>query len=93
MAKTHRRGSGVLPIPPLLITESKEEFDRIRDALYQEIKPRGIIEQMYVEEMADLANIAVQTLQSRCHQFGVSRRLGKTSWASHGTRHCARLDL
>ena len=44
----------LLPLPPLLITESDEEFNRIRDALYQEIKPNGIIESMYVDEIADL---------------------------------------
>jgi hypothetical protein len=41
-----------LPTAPLLITESKDEFKRIRDALADEIKPRGILEQMYVEEIA-----------------------------------------
>ena len=39
---------------PLLITESDEEFKRIRQALYEEIQPVGIIEQMYVEEIADI---------------------------------------
>jgi hypothetical protein len=46
--------SALLPLPPLLITESDEEFNRIRKALYEEIKPVGIIEQMYVDEVADL---------------------------------------
>ena len=40
---------------PLLITESKADFDRIRDALKEEIKPRGILEQIYVEDMAYLS--------------------------------------
>jgi hypothetical protein len=47
--------SALLPKSPLLITESEEEFDRIRDALNQEIKPRGILEQMYVEDIAYLS--------------------------------------
>jgi hypothetical protein len=38
----------------LLITESQETFDRIRDALDQEIQPRGILEQIYVEDIAYL---------------------------------------
>jgi hypothetical protein len=38
----------------LLITESHEAFDRIRDALDKEIKPRGILEQIYVEDIAYL---------------------------------------
>jgi hypothetical protein len=46
--------SALLPLPPLLITESEEEFNRILKALYEEIKPVGIIEQMYVDEIADL---------------------------------------
>jgi hypothetical protein len=47
-------GSGLLPTSPLLITESRQEFDRIRDALDREIKPRGPIEAMYVAEIACL---------------------------------------
>ena len=46
--------SALLPVPPLLITESQEEFSRIREDLYEEINPVGIIEQMYVDEIADL---------------------------------------
>jgi hypothetical protein len=38
----------LLPKLPLLITESADEFDALRDAFEREIKPRGIIEQMYV---------------------------------------------
>ena len=38
----------------MLITESQETFDRIRNALDQEIKPRGILEQIYVEDIAYL---------------------------------------
>jgi hypothetical protein len=47
-------GSALLPLSPLLITESEEEFNRIREALYEEIKPDGVIESMYVDEIADL---------------------------------------
>jgi hypothetical protein len=39
---------------PLLITESEEEFKPIRQALYEELGPVGIIEQMYVNEFADI---------------------------------------
>jgi hypothetical protein len=41
----------LLPKLPLLITESADEFDALRDAFDQEIKPRGIIEQMYVHDI------------------------------------------
>jgi hypothetical protein len=41
----------LLPKLPLLITESADEFDALRDAFEREIKPRGIIEQMYVHDI------------------------------------------
>jgi hypothetical protein len=40
------------PKSPLLITESAEEFDVLRGAFEREIKPRGIIEHMYVYDIA-----------------------------------------
>ena len=46
-----RNELALLPKLPLLITESADEFDALRDAFDQEIKPRGIIEQMYVHEI------------------------------------------
>ena len=55
MAKINQSSSVMLQGAPLLITESKAEFDRIRDALNEEIKPRGILEQMYVEDVACLS--------------------------------------
>jgi hypothetical protein len=36
----------LLPGTPLLITESADQFDRIRAALSHEIRPNGIIEQV-----------------------------------------------
>src|SRR3989442_12607921 len=47
----HRNELALLPKLPLLITESADEFDALRDAFEQEIKPRGIIEQMYVHDI------------------------------------------
>ena len=44
----------LLPKSPLLITESAEEFDALRDAFEREIKPRGIIEQMYVHDISSI---------------------------------------
>jgi hypothetical protein len=46
-----RNELALLPQSPLLITESADEFDALRDAFEQEIKPRGIIEQMYVHDI------------------------------------------
>jgi hypothetical protein len=44
----------LLPKLPLLITESADEFDAVRDAFEQEIKPHGIIEQMYVHDISSI---------------------------------------
>jgi hypothetical protein len=44
----------LLPKLPLLITESADEFDALRNAFDQEIKPRGIIEQMYVHDISSI---------------------------------------
>jgi hypothetical protein len=44
----------LLPKSPLLITESADEFDALRDAFEREIKPHGIIEQMYVHDISSI---------------------------------------
>ena len=49
-----RNELALLPKLPLLITESADEFDTLRDAFVQEIKPRGIIEQMYVHDFCSI---------------------------------------
>jgi len=49
-----RNELAVLPKLPLLITESADEFDALRDAFEQEIKPRGIIEHMYVHDISSI---------------------------------------
>ena len=54
MTKAGQVRSALIPTAPLLITESKDEFDLLRDTLNEEVKPRGIIEQMYVEDIAYL---------------------------------------
>src|SRR4029077_7154939 len=48
----HRNELALLPKVPVLITKSADEFDALRDAFEQEIKPRGIIEQMYVHDIS-----------------------------------------
>ena len=40
--------------PPLLITESAEDFAALSATLMEEIKPRGIIERLYVADIAAL---------------------------------------
>jgi hypothetical protein len=49
-----RNELALLPKLPLLITESPDEFDALRDAFEREIKPRGIIEQMYVHDICSI---------------------------------------
>src|SRR5262245_50341597 len=49
-----RNELALLPKLPLLITESAEEFDALRDAFEREIKPRGIIERMYVHDICSI---------------------------------------
>jgi hypothetical protein len=44
----------LLPKLPLLITESADEFDALRNAFEREINPRGIIEQMYVHDISSI---------------------------------------
>ena len=57
-----RNELALLPKSPLLITESAHKFDALRDAFEQEIKPRGIIEQMYVH---DISAIVWESLRLR----------------------------
>jgi hypothetical protein len=54
MTKAGQVSSALIPTAPLLLTESKDEFNLIRDNLNDQIKPRGIIEQMYIEDIAYL---------------------------------------
>ena len=62
--------------PPLLITESADEFDALRIALEADIEPRGIIEQMYV---ADLASLVWEILRlRRCKAVIVSQAIRST---------------
>jgi hypothetical protein len=49
-----RNELALLPKLPLLISESADEFDALRDAFEREIKPRGIIEHMYVDDISSL---------------------------------------
>jgi hypothetical protein len=44
MPKACRDNLALIPTAPLLLTESKDEFNLIRDNLNDQIKPRGIIE-------------------------------------------------
>jgi hypothetical protein len=43
-----------LPTSPVLMNESAADLDRVRETLNNEIKPRGMIEQLYVLDYAEL---------------------------------------
>src|SRR5258705_12801707 len=62
MVERVRRVRSLSLEPPLLITESAEEFENLCDRLEQEVKPSGIIEQIYVQ---DVANIVWEILRLR----------------------------
>ena len=96
MAKIHRPSASPLPLVPLLITESEEEFNRISQGFYHEIKPVGIIECMYVDEIVDIVwQIIRLKAANRRHQFGISRCLGGKALSSYAswTRNRARMDF
>jgi hypothetical protein len=50
--RRYRSAADLLHASPILITESQIEFDRVCDAFKREIEPDGIVEQMYVAELA-----------------------------------------
>ena len=54
MSDRERNYISLLPKPPLLITESAEQVDAIRDAIEKRINPRDIIEEMYVSDIGSL---------------------------------------
>ena len=74
MTKAGRVNSALLPTAQLLITKSRDEFNLIRDTLNDQIKPRGIIEQIYVEDIAHLVweILRLRREQGSHRQFGVS---------------------
>jgi hypothetical protein len=74
----HRRNELVLlPKSPLLITESADDFDALRNAFEQEIKPRGIIEQMYVN---DISSIVWEILRLRRCKAIIIKPLSAGHW-------------
>jgi hypothetical protein len=66
--QTFDQTDNLFGIPPLLITESADEFSALLAALQQEIKPNGIIEQIY---LADLAAIVWEIQRLRRYRTGI----------------------
>src|SRR6478752_2640077 len=71
--------------PQLLITESAEDFAALNAALMEEIKPRGIIERLYV---ADVANIVWEILRLRRCKVAIVNTAFKHA-VSHTVYHLA----
>jgi hypothetical protein len=68
MPRPNQAEPALLPTSPLLSTESAEDFDRIRDAFVQQIKPRGIIDHMHV---LDIAELTLEILRIRRCKTGI----------------------
>jgi hypothetical protein len=68
MPRPNQAQSALLPTSPLLSTESAEDFDRIRDAFVQQIKPRLIIDHMYA---LDIAELTLELLRIRRCKAGI----------------------
>ena len=43
-----------LPTSPVLMNESADDLDRVRETLNNEIKPRGMVEHLYLLDIAEL---------------------------------------
>jgi hypothetical protein len=54
MSSKKHNETTLLPMAPLLVTETADDYNAIRDALTHQIKPGGILDQIYVVEVADL---------------------------------------
>ena len=51
-----------LPTPPILMNESAADLNRVRETLNNEFKPRGMVEQLY---LLDYAELTLETLRLR----------------------------
>lgn len=49
--KNQAADAALLPLVPLLVTESESDFRAVNDAIRCEVKPRGIIEEMWVADL------------------------------------------
>jgi hypothetical protein len=83
MAKAGQVSSALIPTSPLLLTESKDEFNLIRDTLNDQIKPRGIIEQMYVEDIAYLVWEILRLRRSKAAIINLAFRDALTEVVMH----------
>ena len=53
-ASIDQNAVGLRSLPPLLITESQDQFASLCEELEQEIQPKGVIERTYVHDIASI---------------------------------------
>jgi hypothetical protein len=53
-ASLDQNADGLRSMPPLLITESQDQFASLCEELEQEIQPKGVIERTYVHDIASI---------------------------------------
>ena len=82
--RTESGALALISIPALLLTESADEFNSLGAALAQEIKPRGIIEQMHVAETTKIVweTLRFAPLQSVHDQYRFPWRFKKSARAA-----------
>jgi hypothetical protein len=62
MTSSAKQNSG---LPPLLVTESQDQFASLCGELEQEIQPKGVIERTYVH---DIASLICESQRLRCYK-------------------------
>src|SRR5262245_29431703 len=85
MAQRNRRNA-LLPQPPLLITESVEEFDALYDKLEREIEPSGIIEDGYVANISCMVWEILRLLRCRTATINAAFRQALENILKHALR-------
>ena len=79
MTNRYRPPSVALPVSPLLITESADEFDRIKAALYEQIRPCAILEEICVADIVYLTWEIIRYQQCKAHIINAHFRNALTS--------------
>src|SRR5579863_4088280 len=82
--KNRAAAAELLPLVPLLVTESESDFKAVYDAIRSEVKPCGIIEEIWVADL--IYNVWEITRLRRC-KAGIIN----TAFASALKRLCSDL--
>ena len=79
--------AALLPEPLLLITEPADEFDRICADLNNEIRPHGIVEQIYVDDIARLVWEILRLRRCKASIINLAFRAALEKLAAQFLRH------